>query len=160
MAYLFIIAQYLIISIIIPDNFAFRNSINDSRKIINVGVVLQRNMGWKYTQKEFKNGLELNKYDKEIYEYSNYYKLNNVAVAVAVEKAFPMNILNALCDVLIKQNVVAIFYPADSESYGRTTASSQYFMHLASYTGIPIIAWNADNSGLLVNRVSILDSAG
>lgn len=29
---------------------------------------------------------------------------------------------------------------------------------MLSYTGIPVIAWNADNSGLLVNRVRLLAS--
>lgn len=34
------------------------------------------------------------------------------------------------------------------EQYGRSTASAQYFLQLAGYLGIPVIAWNADNSGL------------
>jgi len=34
------------------------------------------------------------------------------------------------------------------EKYGRSTASAQYFLQLAGYLGIPVIAWNADNSGL------------
>lgn len=38
------------------------------------------------------------------------------------------------------------------EQYGRSTASAQYFLQLAGYLGIPVIAWNADNSGL--ERVS------
>ena len=38
--------------------------------------------------------------------------------------------------------------------YGRSTASSQYLLQLAGYLGIPVIAWNADNSGL--ERVIIL----
>jgi hypothetical protein len=38
------------------------------------------------------------------------------------------------------------------EKYGRSTASAQYFLQLAGYLGIPVIAWNADNSGL--ERVS------
>ena len=34
-----------------------------------------------------------------------------------------------------------------SEHFGRTTAASQYFLQLAGYLGIPVISWNADNSG-------------
>ncbi|ENN83045.1 hypothetical protein YQE_00593, partial [Dendroctonus ponderosae] len=34
------------------------------------------------------------------------------------------------------------------EQYGPSTASAQYFLQLAGYLGIPVIAWNADNSGL------------
>ncbi len=40
--------------------------------------------------------------------------------------------------------------------YGRSTASSQYFLQLAGYLGIPVIAWNADNSGL--EKVALLDT--
>ena len=42
------------------------------------------------------------------------------------------------------------------EQYGRSTASAQYFLQLAGYLGIPVIAWNADNSGL--ERVSIYNN--
>ena len=41
-----------------------------------------------------------------------------------------------------------ILYLTDTEKYGRSTAASQYFLQLAGYLGIPVIAWNADNSGL------------
>ena len=34
-----------------------------------------------------------------------------------------------------------------SEHFGRSTAASQYFLQLAGYLGIPVISWNADNSG-------------
>jgi hypothetical protein len=44
--------------------------------------------------------------------------------------------------------VTTILYLTNSELFGRSTASSQYFLQLASYLGIPVIAWNADNSGL------------
>lgn len=40
-----------------------------------------------------------------------------------------------------------------SEYYDETTAAAQYFMDMASHTGIPIIAWNADNSGMFINKV-------
>lgn len=46
----------------------------------------------------------------------------------------------------------AILYLMNYEKYGRSTASAQYFLQLAGYLGIPVIAWNADNSGL--ERVS------
>lgn len=42
----------------------------------------------------------------------------------------------------------AILYMMNYESYGRSTASAQYFLQLAGYLGIPVISWNADNSGL------------
>jgi ionotropic glutamate receptor NMDA 2B len=60
---------------------------------------------------------------------------------------FP-EILNVLCEDFLKKNVSTILYLTHSELFGRSTASSQYFLQLASYLGVPVIAWNADNSGL------------
>ena len=57
-------------------------------------------------------------------------------------------ILNSLCKEFLSVNVSAILYLMNYEKYGRSTASAQYFLQLAGYLGIPVIAWNADNSGL------------
>ena len=57
-------------------------------------------------------------------------------------------ILDNLCQDFLEKNVTTIVYLTNSELFGRSTASSQYFLQLASYLGIPVIAWNADNSGL------------
>ncbi|XP_043477642.1 glutamate receptor ionotropic, NMDA 2B isoform X4 [Leptopilina heterotoma] len=60
----------------------------------------------------------------------------------------PTNILDSLCKDFLMFNVSAILYLMNYEQYGRSTASAQYFLQLAGYLGIPVIAWNADNSGL------------
>ncbi|XP_034250123.1 glutamate receptor ionotropic, NMDA 2B isoform X5 [Thrips palmi] len=60
----------------------------------------------------------------------------------------PKAILNSLCKEFLSVNVSAILYLMNYEKYGRSTASAQYFLQLAGYLGIPVIAWNADNSGL------------
>ena len=71
-----------------------------------------------------------------------------------VEFTFPFpfaciaEILDSLCQDFLPRNVSAILYLTNSELFGRSTASSQYFLQLASYLGIPVVAWNADNSGL------------
>lgn len=57
-------------------------------------------------------------------------------------------ILKSLCKEFLSVNVSAILYLMNYEKYGRSTASAQYFLQLAGYLGIPVIAWNADNSGL------------
>lgn len=57
-------------------------------------------------------------------------------------------ILKSLCKDFLSFNVSAILYLMNYEQYGRSTASAQYFLQLAGYLGIPVIAWNADNSGL------------
>ncbi|XP_032665885.1 glutamate receptor ionotropic, NMDA 2B isoform X6 [Odontomachus brunneus] len=60
----------------------------------------------------------------------------------------PTAILDSLCKEFLSVNVSAILYLMNYEKYGRSTASAQYFLQLAGYLGIPVIAWNADNSGL------------
>ncbi|XP_076386340.1 glutamate ionotropic receptor NMDA type subunit 2 isoform X9 [Megachile rotundata] len=60
----------------------------------------------------------------------------------------PTAILHSLCKEFLPTNVSAILYLMNYEQYGRSTASAQYFLQLAGYLGIPVIAWNADNSGL------------
>ncbi|XP_069700780.1 glutamate receptor ionotropic, NMDA 2B-like [Periplaneta americana] len=57
-------------------------------------------------------------------------------------------ILDNLCKIFIASNVSTILFLTNYETYGRETASAQYFLQLAGYLGIPVIAWNADNSGL------------
>lgn len=53
-----------------------------------------------------------------------------------------------MCKDFLQANVSAIVYMMNYEQYGRSTASAQYFLQLAGYLGIPVISWNADNSGL------------
>ncbi|XP_076764022.1 glutamate ionotropic receptor NMDA type subunit 2 isoform X10 [Xylocopa sonorina] len=60
----------------------------------------------------------------------------------------PTEILKSLCKEFLPMNVSTILYLMNYEKYGRSTASAQYFLQLAGYLGIPVIAWNADNSGL------------
>jgi hypothetical protein len=62
--------------------------------------------------------------------------------------SFVADILTSLCQEFLSVNVSAILYLMNYEKYGRSTASAQYFLQLAGYLGIPVIAWNADNSGL------------
>lgn len=53
-----------------------------------------------------------------------------------------------MCKDFLQANVSAIVYLVNYETFGRSTASAQYFLQLAGYLGIPVISWNADNSGL------------
>ena len=48
-----------------------------------------------------------------------------------------------------KQFMPVIFFRTNELfQFGRTTAASQYFLQMAGFLGIPVIAWNADNAGL------------
>lgn len=59
----------------------------------------------------------------------------------------PKDILGILCGILSK-DVLAILYFTNLENYGRNPAEVQYFLQLLGYLGMPVIAWNANNSGL------------
>ncbi|XP_006569535.1 glutamate receptor ionotropic, NMDA 2B isoform X2 [Apis mellifera] len=72
----------------------------------------------------------------------------HVKVAMKSLTPSPSEILKSLCNDFLPKNVSAILYLMNYEKYGRSTASAQYFLQLAGYLGIPVIAWNADNSGL------------
>ncbi len=57
-------------------------------------------------------------------------------------------ILDLMCETFLKKNVSALLFLSNVEVYGSNTAAAQYFLQLASYLRIPVVAWNADNSGL------------
>ena len=48
----------------------------------------------------------------------------------------------------MRNGSAAIIYFTNTEKFGRTTAASQYFLKMAGFLGIPVLAWNADNTGL------------
>ncbi|XP_050698141.1 glutamate receptor ionotropic, NMDA 2B-like [Eriocheir sinensis] len=75
------------------------------------------------------------------------FKLVNSTISMEINPS-PTFILNSLCERFLPENVSAIIFLSCTENYGRATASAQYFLQLAGYLGIPVIAWNADNSGL------------
>ena len=60
---------------------------------------------------------------------------------------FFSDITDLLCQHL-NNGSVAIIYFTNTEKFGRSTAASQYFLQMAGFLGIPVIAWNADNAGL------------
>ena len=67
-------------------------------------------------------------------------------------------ILDLVCETFLKRNVSAVLFLSNTELYGRNTAAAQYFLQLTNYLRIPVIAWNADNSGLEKVRVSSTSS--
>ena len=56
-------------------------------------------------------------------------------------------VTDSLCAHL-SNGSAAIVYFSNTEKFGRSTAASQYFLQMAGFLGIPVIAWNADNNGL------------
>uniref|UniRef100_A0A1I8AM91 ANF_receptor domain-containing protein n=1 Tax=Steinernema glaseri TaxID=37863 RepID=A0A1I8AM91_9BILA len=80
------------------------------------------------------------------------YTLNPVDCILPKGMFYPAHVLDCLCNTLIKNKVSLIVFVTASESYDDTTSAALYFLHMASHTGIPIIAWNADNAGFSFNK--------
>ncbi|CAB4054253.1 GRIN2B [Lepeophtheirus salmonis] len=59
----------------------------------------------------------------------------------------PTQVLNKICRQFLANKTAVVLYLTNSENYGQDTVASQYFIHLARYVGLPLISWNADNSG-------------
>ncbi|XP_047737425.1 glutamate receptor ionotropic, NMDA 2B, partial [Hyalella azteca] len=73
---------------------------------------------------------------------------DKVIMSTLPPSSSPTKILDTICKEFLPRNVSAIMYLFNNEKFGRSTASVQYFFQLAGYLGIPVISWNADNSGL------------
>lgn len=58
-----------------------------------------------------------------------------------------------MCDNFAQNNVSAIVFMTNNELFGRSTASSQYFLQLTAFLGIPVITWAADNAGLEIQVI-------
>ncbi|KAF7639014.1 Glutamate receptor ionotropic, NMDA 2B [Meloidogyne graminicola] len=65
---------------------------------------------------------------------------------------FPSHVLDCLCGVVASHKVALIVFVSASEEFGESTAAAQYFLQMAVQTGIPIIAWNADNAGFTFSK--------
>ena len=66
------------------------------------------------------------------------------------------DIMLVLCDEFAGSNVSSIVYITGDEEYKQHTTWSQYFLSLAGHLGIPVVAWNADSSGLEQVSLSLL----
>ncbi|VDM98173.1 unnamed protein product [Thelazia callipaeda] len=95
--------------------------------------------------------LQHNNYILQIRKIAQNYTLNPINCVLPRGMFYPSDVLNCLCNILIKNRVSLIVYVTAQETYDQMTSASQYFLHMASQTGIPIIAWNADNAGYSQN---------
>ncbi|XP_033340273.1 glutamate ionotropic receptor NMDA type subunit 2 isoform X9 [Megalopta genalis] len=124
---------------------------------INIGLVVPHS---NFVVREYKKKLKdvisnLNKGRTKGKEYTKFtfldkyiFTSDQVRLTMLKLTPSPTAILHSLCTQFLPMNVSTILYMVNYEQYGRSTASAQYFLQLAGYLGIPVIAWNADNSGL------------
>lgn len=59
----------------------------------------------------------------------------------------PPEILDAVCAAILDKQVNTVLYMSNADYLGEHTASGQYLLQVCNTLGIPVIAWNADNSG-------------
>ncbi|CAM1303375.1 GRIN2B (predicted) [Pycnogonum litorale] len=85
------------------------------------------------------------------FKYTRFYDLTTPAAEVMAINPSPNDVIRALCDQLIGNNIAALLYISKSDLYVKNLASAQYLLQLTGHLGIPVIAWNADNSGLDLN---------
>lgn len=129
-----------------------KSSSEDDQPALNLGLILPHSI---YNERLYNKAVsttlfDLQKSKKKDWKFMDKFAFGDGQVHRIMMKLnpSPTEILDNLCQNFLKKNVTTILYLTNSELFGRSTASSQYFLQLASYLGIPVIAWNADNSGL------------
>ena len=83
-----------------------------------------------------------------ITRYIHIYKRKIKNTEIVIFFSFDISDITDLLCQHIRNGSVAILYFTNTEKFGRITAASQYFLQMAGFLGIPVIAWNADNAGL------------
>jgi hypothetical protein len=133
--------------------FIFFNAIISNSKgdkqVINIGLVYQNYAPSKAYDKAFNESIR-NINTRQAIAYSrnltsNEYAFSPVVYVLPKGRFFPSEVLDCLCGMMVPNRVSLIVFVTASEDFDETTAASQYFLHMASQTGIPIVAWNADN---------------
>lgn len=130
-----------------------RGSVQPSaiKESVHIGVILPHSIfgsRMRTYQRHLNTSLDLLVKSKHPYfNFTNYFGIEAEVVFMKVNPT-PTDILHGLCKTFLTKNVSAVLYLANIEMYGSSTASTQYFLQLAGYLGIPVVSWNADNSGL------------
>ncbi|XP_064478765.1 glutamate receptor ionotropic, NMDA 2B-like [Ornithodoros turicata] len=94
-------------------------------------------------------------------QFPHKFSIQTMAVRMALHPT-PREILNRICDDLLKADVSAVLYLTNAVDFGSNAASVQYLLQLLGYLGLPVIAWNADNIGLdqrVSSQASVLQLA-
>ena len=59
----------------------------------------------------------------------------------------PTEILDTFCEEIFAKDISVILYMSNLDYEGEHTAAGQYMLQVANFLGVPVIAWNGDNSG-------------
>ena len=66
---------------------------------------------------------------------------------IFMDEYSPSEILDNMCNTILEKRVNTVLYMSNADYLGEHTASGQYLLQVCNTLGIPVIAWNADNSG-------------
>ncbi|XP_076330979.1 glutamate receptor ionotropic, NMDA 2B-like [Tachypleus tridentatus] len=125
---------------------------NSSKIQITFGVILPKTLLITVARSYFKTLTEsveaftLNRHVK--YHFKDFYEISSPSGTSMSLNPSPTEILNVLCNKVVKRNVITILYFTNSKIFGSNAASVQYLLQLTAYLGIPVISWNADNIGV------------
>lgn len=59
----------------------------------------------------------------------------------------PPEILDAFCEAILAHSMNTILYMSNTDYEGHHTSTGMYVLQVSNFLGIPVIAWNGDNSG-------------
>ena len=68
-------------------------------------------------------------------------------VVLHADKYSPPELLNFFCEEILANKMNVVIYMSNSDYEGQHTSAGQFVLQVSNYLGIPVIAWNADNSG-------------
>ncbi|GMT12505.1 hypothetical protein PFISCL1PPCAC_3802, partial [Pristionchus fissidentatus] len=85
-------------------------------------------------------------------KFSNLFNFSSVDCHLPKGVFVVDNVLNCVCDVMVKEQVAVIIFATTSEDFEEPSASEEFFLQIAASTGIPIMAWNADNSAYSLEK--------
>ncbi|KAF8381220.1 nmr-2 [Pristionchus pacificus] len=120
---------------------------------VKVGLVYQSAVHSKKYEKalqrlnEHANGISFN-----MREFKHLYNFTSVDCHLPKGVFFVNDVIDCICGVMVKEQVAVIIFATTSEDFEESSSSEEFFLQIAASTGIPIIAWNADNSAYSLEK--------
>uniref|UniRef100_A0A7E4ULG2 Glutamate receptor n=2 Tax=Panagrellus redivivus TaxID=6233 RepID=A0A7E4ULG2_PANRE len=127
-----------------------------TKQQINIGLAYQNYARSKVYDKAFKESIRninMKQSISTVRKMASKYTLAPIDCILPKGKFYPSDVLDCLCNKMIANNVALIVFVTATEDFDESTSAGQYFLHMASQTGIPIISWNADNSGFTFTKL-------
>ncbi|GMS80596.1 hypothetical protein PENTCL1PPCAC_2771, partial [Pristionchus entomophagus] len=85
-------------------------------------------------------------------KFSTHFNFSSVDCHLPKGVFFVNDVIDCICGVMVKEQVAVIIFATTSEDFEESSASEEFFLQIAASTGIPILAWNADNSAYSLEK--------